>query len=222
MEYRKLQTVDKKKSKEAKELFNRIKPFAKLMTANDFEDFQKDILEELNCRSRIQMLQEWRANGITTKEDGLKYERKKQARITDLEKLGDPNSQSPVSDSVVSRNKAATTASTPIGTSLSTVPKHLILDHSSSNNDSGGKRRTTTVSDIQHGSDYRLLSPEEQQLYVQLKMYPKLYLAVKEVMFKELLRSGGKLQINECKDLLNIDPLKASKVYGFFLQQSWM
>ena len=79
-----------------------------------------------------------------------------------------------------------------------------------------------TVSDIQHGSDYRLLSPEEQQLCVQLKMYPKPYLAIKEVMFRELLRSGGRMQRNECKELLNIDPLKASKVYDFFLQQSWM
>ena len=43
MEYRKLQTVDKKKSKEAKELFNRIKPFSKSMTSEDFLNIFKNI-----------------------------------------------------------------------------------------------------------------------------------------------------------------------------------
>lgn len=53
-------------------------------------------------------------------------------------------------------------------------------------------------------------------------MYPKQYLPIKEVMFKELLQSGGKMQRNGCKDLLNIDPLKTNKIYDFFFQHSWM
>lgn len=223
MEYRKLQAIDKKRNKEAKELFNRIKPFSKLMTAKDFEEFQKDLLEELSCRSKIQVLQEWRANGITTKEDGLKYERDKQARITAMEKLGNLDTHTSLANGVVSRHRTVTAASTPTGITPSPAPKGPVKDHLSSNNESSsGRKRTMTVSDIQHGSDYRLLSPEEQQLCVQLKMYPKPYLAIKEVMFRELLRSGGRMQRNECKELLNIDPLKASKVYDFFLQQSWV
>ena len=83
-----MQAIDKKRSKEAKELYNRIKPFARVMTAQDFEEFSKDILEELHCRARIQQLQEWRSNGLTTLEAGLKYERDKQARISSFEKFG--------------------------------------------------------------------------------------------------------------------------------------
>ncbi|CAL9731001.1 transcriptional adapter 2 [Monosporozyma unispora] len=226
MEYRKLQVIDKRRNKETKDLFNRIKTYAKLMTAKDFEDFQKDTLDELNYRSRIQVLQEWRLNGITTKEDGLKYERDKQIKIDALEKIGNPSLHLPLSNGVASRHRS--NASISNGNKMGSSTAHRIpTDHSHgghghSMNDPHGRKRSTSINDIQHSSDYRLLSASEQQLCVQLKIFPKPYLAIKEVMFRELLRSGGKMQRSECLDLLNIDPLKASKVYDFFLQQSWM
>ena len=47
MEYRKLQSIDKRRSKEVKELYNKIKPYAALMSAQDFKDFSTDVLEEM-------------------------------------------------------------------------------------------------------------------------------------------------------------------------------
>lgn len=203
MEYRKLQSIDKKRNKEAKELYNRIKPFAQLMTSQDFSEFSKDILEELRCRSRIQQLQEWRSNGITTLEAGLKYERDKQARLTTLGKLGDPLHNT--SNTGSGRHRAAPTHRTHV-------------DYS----DNNGRKKNMTISDIQHGSDYSLLSPEEQQLCIQLKILPKPYLVIKDLMFRELLRTGGNLKKKSCRELLHIDPLKANRIYDFFQTQNWI
>ncbi|KAL3233850.1 Transcriptional adapter 2 [Nakaseomyces bracarensis] len=218
MEYRKLQNVDKKRTKEAKELYNKIKAYARIMTAQDFEDFSKDILEELQCRTRIHQLQEWRSKGLTTLEAGLKYERDKQARIGTLERLGNYGDSSLGNLGTNSNSLAGTPGLT--GTRHRSTPANR--PHADSVNNTDNKKKTMTISDIQHAADYALLSPEEQQLCIQLKILPKPYLAIKEVMFRELLRTGGSLQKKSCRDLLNIDPVKANRIYDFFQLQHWI
>lgn len=208
MEYRKLQGIDKKRSKEAKELYNSLKAFARIMTPQDFEEFSKDILEELRCRSRIHQLQEWRSNGVTTLEAGLKYERDKQARVMTLERFGGSlHSSANGNGSGRYRTSSAHRSN---------------ADYGQGYNDASSRKKTLTISDIQHGADYGLLSAEEQQLCIQLKILPKPYLAIKEVMFRELLRAGGTLKKRVCRDLLNIDPAKANKIYDFFQSQRWL
>ncbi|CCD26354.1 chromatin-binding transcription regulator ADA2 NDAI_0H01800 [Naumovozyma dairenensis CBS 421] len=212
MEYRKIQNIDKRRTKEAKELYNKLKVFAQLMTAQDFEEFSKDMLEELRCRSRIQQLQEWRSNGITTLEAGLKYERDKQTRIATLEKFG-----------ASSVHSAAVTNNINGGPRNRSTPVHRAgTDYSQNYNEGSGRKKTMTISDIQHGADFGLLSVDEQQLCIQLKILPKPYFAIKDLMFRELIRTRGHMQRKDCIQLLKIDPIKANKVYDFFQSQHWI
>ncbi|CCK69384.1 chromatin-binding transcription regulator ADA2 KNAG_0C02730 [Huiozyma naganishii CBS 8797] len=209
MEYRRFQAIDKKRTKEEKDLFNKLKPYARLMTTQDFSDFTKDMLEELRCRSRIQTLQEWRANGIVTLEAGLKFERDKQARFTTLEKFGN------------SLPYSANGSVTSSGRHRSTPLHRAGADYSQNYNESTGRKKVMTINDIQHGSDYNLLSSAEQQLCIQLKVMPKPYLALKEIIFRELLRTQGDMDRKAFTDLLDIDPIKASRLYDFFRAQNW-
>ena len=39
-----MQAADRKRTREERELFNRLKPFARLQTASDFEHFASDII----------------------------------------------------------------------------------------------------------------------------------------------------------------------------------
>ncbi|CCE65173.1 hypothetical protein TPHA_0K00390 [Tetrapisispora phaffii CBS 4417] len=210
MEYRKLQSVEKKRSKQEKELFNRLKPFSRMMTPQDFEEFSTDILEELRCRSRINQLQEWRRNGITTLEAGLKYERDKQMRITALEKFGTSLNYGDI----------------PAGRNRSNPAHRSNTDYSQNYSEGNGKERekpkNLTINDIQHGADFNLLSENEQHLCAQLKILPKPYLAIKEVIFRELLKNNGMLKRKNCRDLLNIEAVKANRIYDFFLAQNWI
>ncbi|AMD21622.1 HFL234Cp [Eremothecium sinecaudum] len=208
LDYRRLQSIEKKRPKELKDMYNKLKAFARIMTPQDFEQFSKDILQELRCRTRIAQLQEWRSNGLTSLEAGLKYERDKQARLQALERFG--SSIYSLSNSAGANRYRASAA------------HRSGSDYTPNYNEGNNRKKTITVSDIQHGADFGLLSPEEQQLCMQLKILPKPYLAIKEVMFRELLRTGGNLKKKQCRELLNIDAAKANKIYEFFDYQNWL
>ncbi|CAM9020121.1 unnamed protein product [Wickerhamomyces anomalus] len=211
LEYRKNASIDKKRSKEERELFNKLKAYARVMNPQDFEEFSKDMLSELYCRSRIQQLQEWRKNGLTTIEGGLKYEKDKTQRLANLQRYGYSNS--------TSNNN---------GTSRHTVNS---LQHQSTSrsrtplNGDGSfikKNKNLSINEIQHSNDFNLLSNEEQELCLTLKILPKPYIAIKEVLFRESLRTGGILKKKTCKELLKIDSTKANRIYEFFRQQNWL
>ena len=87
-----MQAADKKRAKEEKDILHRLRPFARLQTAEDFEHFQADILctsnahdpiphmthyphvDEHMLRKRIQELQHYRRMGLRTPADIEKYE----------------------------------------------------------------------------------------------------------------------------------------------------
>ena len=80
LDYKKNQLIDKKRTKEEKDLLHKAKPFARMMNHEDFEAFNKDLLLEHNLRMAIGQLQEWRQMGITDLKQGEKYENDKQIR----------------------------------------------------------------------------------------------------------------------------------------------
>lgn len=80
LNYKKNIAIDKRRTKEERELYNKAKPFAKMMNHEDFEEFTKDLLLEHNLRAAIAQLQEWRNMGVTDLKDGERYEAEKLAR----------------------------------------------------------------------------------------------------------------------------------------------
>jgi transcriptional adapter 2-alpha len=80
LEYKKNSLIDKKRTKEERDLLNKAKPFARMMNHEDFESFTKDLALEQNLRSAIQQLQEWKTMGISDLKHGEKYETEKQNR----------------------------------------------------------------------------------------------------------------------------------------------
>jgi len=80
LEYKKNNLIDKKRTKEERDLLHKAKPFARMMNHDDFENLNKDLALEHNLRIAIAQLQEWRQMGITDLKHGEKYESDKQAR----------------------------------------------------------------------------------------------------------------------------------------------
>ncbi|EGO00398.1 hypothetical protein SERLA73DRAFT_122418 [Serpula lacrymans var. lacrymans S7.3] len=74
LEYKKMQAAEKKRPKDEKDIVQRLRPFARLQTAEDYEVFTADILYEAILRKRIQELQHYRRMGLTTAADIEKYE----------------------------------------------------------------------------------------------------------------------------------------------------
>lgn len=81
LEYKKNTLIDKKRTKEERDLLNKAKPFARMMNHEDFESFTKDLALEQNLRTAIQQLQEWKTMGISDLKGGEKYETEKQNRV---------------------------------------------------------------------------------------------------------------------------------------------
>src|SRR5271154_1244379 len=80
LDYKKNNLIDKKRTKEEKDLLHKAKPFARMMNHDDFESLTRDLALEHNLRIAIAQLQEWRQMGITDLKQGEKYENDKQAR----------------------------------------------------------------------------------------------------------------------------------------------
>ncbi|ORY83631.1 hypothetical protein BCR37DRAFT_378598 [Protomyces lactucae-debilis] len=81
LEYKRHQNIEKKRTKEEKDLVQRTKPFARLLSIADYESFLEGLLNEHNLRKRIVELQEWRRQGLTSMEQGPKYEKDKAHRL---------------------------------------------------------------------------------------------------------------------------------------------
>lgn len=81
LEYRKNTTIEKKKTKEERDLLNKAKPFARMMNRRDYEEFCDGLVREYNLRHAIQQLQEWRRMGIQKLDAGSKYEVEKAQRV---------------------------------------------------------------------------------------------------------------------------------------------
>ena len=81
LDYRKNTSLEKKRTKEERDLLNKVKPFARIMNHDDFEECCNGIEYEHNLRVAIAQLQEWRKVAIKDLKGGEKYETEKQQRI---------------------------------------------------------------------------------------------------------------------------------------------
>ncbi|KAI0165583.1 hypothetical protein GGR57DRAFT_448008 [Xylariaceae sp. FL1272] len=81
LDYRENTKLEKKRTKEERDLVNKAKPFARMMNHDDFEGFCQGLLDELNLRQAISQLQEWRNLKIGDLRSGEKYEQDKAQRI---------------------------------------------------------------------------------------------------------------------------------------------
>lgn len=109
LEYRKNAAADKKRTKDERDLHNKMKPFARMMNHDDFEHFTAGIEYEHNLRQAITQLQEWRRMQIKELKAGEKYETEKAARVARLAassmdrfgsgagRMNKPNAQEPPS-----------------------------------------------------------------------------------------------------------------------------
>ena len=88
LDYRENSKLEKKRTKEEKDLLNKAKPFARMMNHDDFESFCQGLVDELNLRQAITQLQEWRNHKIGDLRSGEKYEQEKAVRSQRNQQMG--------------------------------------------------------------------------------------------------------------------------------------
>ncbi|KAJ2853408.1 Transcriptional adapter ada2 [Coemansia erecta] len=207
LEYRKNQSIEKKRPKDERDLLNKIKVFARMQTKDDYDRFSSGLLNEHILRQRIAQLQEWRHNGITTLADGAQFE---------VEKSQRPSRRATTvreSASLLERLQkiASTRAIRDSGTPDPLTPGSL--KHPA--------RKLTSSLDIESADGMELLSESEREMCLQLHIFPRPYLIIKGSMLSEYARSGY-LSRRQAQELIKIDPAKSDKIYDFFVENGWI
>ncbi|KAK4979446.1 Transcriptional adapter ada2 [Elasticomyces elasticus] len=251
LEYKKNTTADKKRTKEERELVNKVKPFARMMNHDDFVAFSEGIEQEHSLRAAIAQLQEWRKMGIKDLKAGEKYEQEKAVRLARTAPSGQMDRFS-ASQRVA--NKPVPPVETPSALAALTAPElplrlqngglHTPPDSVSPNGKSsnGVANDTTTLPPPQrqrfvlqplpnvstlkltneNAPDLQLLSPEEQELCEKLRLMPKAYNAIKTAVIAEAIKNGGVLKKKQIKEISRIDAVKASRLCDYFVWAGWI
>ncbi|OIW28309.1 transcriptional adaptor 2 [Coniochaeta ligniaria NRRL 30616] len=120
LDYRENSKLEKKRSKEERDLLNKAKPFARIMNRDDFESFCQGLIDELNLRQAITQLQEWRSLRIGDLRSGEKYEQEKAQRMQKAVPLGSMDRERLATGQ---RGKQAPAPDPPSGAALLVAPE---------------------------------------------------------------------------------------------------
>ena len=299
-ELKRQQAVDKARSKEERELYNALKPFARFIRVEDFQTLLDGLVREEELRKQIANLQDLRRHGIRAFEEVPAYETERKhlelylkggssllpspttqsmganvllipsskashAPIKEPHPLPMPvrrSSTSPVaplptviaiprgtlgpeivqSGVSLSASQVPSNSSTPVnanggiqvnGPSPASQPHShphsnpsITMISNSTNNivvqpmASGGRKASTPLN-ISHAEGVELLSEKERHLCSILRLYPRLYLSIKDTLIREYLKLSG-LKRAQARAAVKIDVNKTSKLYDFFVAAGWI
>jgi len=235
LEYRKHQTVDKKRSKEERDIYNKAKPFARMMRNEDFEQFEKDLEMEYNLRLALQQLSEWRKMRVPDIKAGEKYEAEKANRSARSQPLG------AAFDRLATNRVKAAPPSEPSTAVAQLVAPDLPLriqnglytpPNSASPSDRQNQRPKFICAPLpsvvplklssENAADLHLLTPDEREVCSTLRLMPKAYIAIKDAVIKEAQKQGGALKKKVVRDVCRIDANKGSRLFDFFVHSGWI
>ena len=237
LDYRKNTAMEKKRTKEERDLLNKAKPFAQLMNEADFREFSEGLLYEHNLRQAIEKLQEWRNMGIGTLKEGAKYEQKKLARAQrpaptgSFDRLGGirgPKPAPPVETSAAVMALLAPELPEQLKPKPRTVslPMHPRPATANGTSNLATSRSPpfsmTPLPNIQplkltseNATDLHLLTDEEAELCSYLRIMPKPYMVIKDALLTEAINSGGVVKKKVAKDILKVSKLLSCSSFYF-------
>lgn len=230
LDYRKNVNNEKKRTKEERDLLNKCKPFAREMNHDDFEEWCRGLIMELNLRQAISQLQDWRLNGIRDLESGSTYEAEKVARLQKAVPMGSLDRERHAS----ARSKPAPIVETPSGAAALVAPE-LATKEEKSGQPNGITLAARTkavilplagVTPLQFSKettpDIHLLLDDEIDLCQKIRLQPKPYTVVKETILKEAVKVNGHLKKKQVKELIHLDGQKLSRVYDYMVSCGWI
>lgn len=235
LEYRKNQAIEKKRTKEQRDLHHKLKPFARIMSHPDFVSFSEDLEKEHNLRQAIAQLQDWRRHRISTLANGEKYETEKAARL--VRSASQLSAFDRMSNGVRPKPQAnAGAPEVPPAVIEYTTKADLPVRLSGSNAQNQTNVTETPKRpplqpipnlspanwDEETAPDFQLLMPQEQDLCNKLRLHPKAYICIKDAVLREAMKSDGKLKKKNVREISRIDTTKGGRVFEFMCDQGWL
>ena len=234
LEYRKNAAIDKKRTKEERDLFNKAKPSARVMNHSNFNSTAQGLEYEHNLRQAISQLQDWRHMRLGDLKSGEKYEQEKQIRAQrpaptgSFDRLASARLAKPAPPVEIPSTTTALTApelperlkpQPPSLNSSSTQIKSPSTNgippsssHAANTNQRPAPPFTITpLSNTQplkltpeNATDLHLLTQEEAELCSVLRLMPKAYLVIKEGLIREAVKAGGTLKKKVAREVCKV------------------
>lgn len=222
LEFRKQQAVDKMRSKEDREIFSQIKPYARFMTSKTFDSFLVGLVKEEELRRKNQMLQEYRRHGLRSFAEVSRFEGEKKHLELYL-KGGSSLSRTPLPLKEPFPLPTTSSTSTQNKPSSTSAPLLSSLDYPSDayKSTNPAVRKASNPLNILNSDGIELLSEKEKNICSLLRLYPRLYLNIKDTLIREYLRTGG-LKRAQARAAVKIDVNKTSRLYDFFISAGWI
>lgn len=198
-----LDRKEKKRPKEEREIQNNMRVFAKFHSAEAHESFLAGLANEQRLRKRIEVLQNYRLNGIRSLADGELFEAEKRKREALLGKKGGPFDApgSGVGGKMTGKKRSAAEVAEEDrsnkarkdmggkGPSL-TLSTAAAAGNSSAASSAAGSASALPDWDVSKFPGTDLLSSHEKQLCATLQMLPQHYLMIKERLIREVSTSA--------------------------------
>ncbi|KAI9207154.1 uncharacterized protein BJ171DRAFT_292331 [Polychytrium aggregatum] len=232
LNFRQIQAAEKKRPKEEKELAAKMRVYAKMQTADDFETLMDGLNNEMRLKQRIAQLQEYRRAGITAYKEAAEYEKDKLARTTSYKTMtrdlfldrtpSRHSARSRVDDIKGESFLVPSRTGTPArGNSVPGSPNAALVPPAQSPTSAAGRRPATPL-DITASEGVDLLTPPEKALCSHLRILPKAYMVIKETILREYEARNGKLKKRQARELIKIDVNKTGKIFDFFVDNGWI
>jgi transcriptional adapter 2-alpha len=82
-------------------------------------------------------------------------------------------------------------------------------------------RKTANPLDISHSDGVDLLIDEEIMICSQLRLFPRAYMGIKDVILREYATKGV-VKKRSVRSMIKIDVNKTSKIFDFFSSMGWI
>ena len=193
VDYRRHTAAERRRPKEERELLSRVKHFATLQTAEDFEEMFRNLCYEEALKKTVRQLQQYRRMGISTFAEAARYERELAERTK--------------------RQMEAAEGAVP----LAAAGRVRHRERSQSVMDK------TQADDFSFASapSIQLLSAEEQQLCSLLHVLPQPFLIIKGALLTFSYAHHKALTVQHCHRLCPMDKRKVSHIYDFFRDKGY-
>ncbi|WFD26459.1 Transcriptional adapter ada2 [Malassezia nana] len=197
IDYRRLVAAERRRPKEERDLLARIRHFATLQTAADFDELFHNLCYEEALKKTIRQLQQYRRMGITTFAEAAKYDRELAERT---------KRQLEAAEGHLSLHAATSSGRT----------RHR--ERSQSVADKGPDDEFSFAS----APSIQLLTSDEQQLCAALHILPQPFLVLKAALLTYSYAHHRALTLQHCEQLCAIDPRKLAHVYDFFRDKGYL
>lgn len=217
-QFKAYQAVEKKRSKEDKELRDSLRVFMRFVPQSDIEKFIASILEERQLRTKIDLYKEGRAHGATTLEECARINSNSKKKNS----LAAVDAQPPNASNALPHRRRRLNGEGSVGDSAVIGPNGVNSVPAPSGVDSKDRKGTILGDvelDMMPGAE--LLSRTEITLCNALKITPHQYMIIKDVMVRESARNGC-LRKKDAKAIVRLDPVKVFKIYDYLLACGWI